>query len=245
LSQRVSALWRYPVKSFRGERVASARLGPTGLEGDRAYGLRDLASGLILSARRTPPVLRGRAWLDGDRTLASFDDGEPLDPFDERLAASVTDAVGSEVEMVRADEFDTTLPMQGTQGAFTGMVGVLVDAAPILLVTTGALRALGAHTPTSNFDERRFRPNVLIDTDGDEAVERAWIGHEISIGETVLRVERPCGRCALTTRAQDELPHDADVLRTVVQHADNEVGVYASVVAAGELREGDAVTVRA
>lgn len=246
MTLRVSALWRYPIKSFRGERVPSARLVPDGIVGDRAYGFRELASGLVLSARRTPPMLRGRAWLSdaGDRTLASFADGPALDPFDPRLAAAVTDAVGTEVEMVRAAEFDEAQPMQGSQGAFTGMVGTLVDAAPVLLVTTAALRALAAVTPTSSFDERRFRPNVLIEAGGDEAIEQGWLGHEVAIGETIMRVEKACGRCAMTTRAQDDLPHDADVLRTVVQHAENRVGVYASVVCAGELREGDPVTLR-
>lgn len=239
---RVGALRRYPIKSFRGERLDSARLDVGGMHGDRAYGFRDLRTGLVLSGRRTPSMLDGRSWMEGDGTLASFGDVEGVDPFDPRLSAAVTDAVGAEVEMVRADEFDEALPMEGTQGAFTGAVGRLVDLAPIHIVTTASLRALSAMTPGSSFDARRFRPNILLEVEEVSPVERDWVGGEIAIGEVVLNVTKGCGRCAMTNRAQDELPHDSDVLRTVAQ-VENVVGVYAEVSRGGTINEGDLVQI--
>jgi hypothetical protein len=37
----VTALWRYPVKSMRGERLAEGEFGERGLDGDRLYAVRD------------------------------------------------------------------------------------------------------------------------------------------------------------------------------------------------------------
>lgn len=48
----VGRLWHHPVKSMRGEVVDEVTLGPGGLVGDRAYGLLDLDSGRLLSAKR-------------------------------------------------------------------------------------------------------------------------------------------------------------------------------------------------
>lgn len=48
----VASLWRYPVKSMRGERLDAAELGERGLLGDRAYALIDAETGRVISAKR-------------------------------------------------------------------------------------------------------------------------------------------------------------------------------------------------
>ncbi len=58
-------------------------------------------------------------------------------------------------------------------------VGALHDAYPILLVTRASLRALAACSPGSQFDVRRFRPNVLIERDGAELAEFEWCGKRL------------------------------------------------------------------
>jgi uncharacterized protein YcbX len=55
------SLWRYPVKSLRGEPVDSAQVETDGLQGDRRWGIRDLRTGRILTARRRPELLEGSA----------------------------------------------------------------------------------------------------------------------------------------------------------------------------------------
>src|SRR3954454_18032429 len=37
----VRGLWRYPVKSMQGERLAAATVRPDGIDGDRRWGVRD------------------------------------------------------------------------------------------------------------------------------------------------------------------------------------------------------------
>jgi MOSC domain-containing protein len=47
----VRYLWRYPVTSMRGERLAGARLGERGMDGDRRYAARDQQTGKIAGAK--------------------------------------------------------------------------------------------------------------------------------------------------------------------------------------------------
>lgn len=54
----VAALWRYPVKSMLGETIDASQVSERGLAGDRAYALRDVETGKVVSAKR--PRLWGR-----------------------------------------------------------------------------------------------------------------------------------------------------------------------------------------
>src|SRR6266540_4499947 len=62
-NMRVSALFRYPVKSMQGERLHSAAVGKHGIHGDRQWGLVDLETGLVLTGRRQPELLLASARL--------------------------------------------------------------------------------------------------------------------------------------------------------------------------------------
>ena len=48
---RVAEMWRFPVKSMRGERVDQADIGEAGFAGDRAYAVLDAETGKIASAK--------------------------------------------------------------------------------------------------------------------------------------------------------------------------------------------------
>jgi uncharacterized protein YcbX len=118
-------------------------------------------------------------------------------------------------------------------------VGALYDAYPILLLTRASLRALAERSPGSQFDVRRFRPNVLIDHDGAELAEFGWCGGRLRAPNVSFDTEIPALRCSIPTRRQGDLPADPDVLRTINAHADHCLGVYANVATAGTLAEGD------
>jgi hypothetical protein len=47
----VAGLWRFPVKSMRGEQLAQAEITNRGLLGDRAYALIDTDTGKVVSAK--------------------------------------------------------------------------------------------------------------------------------------------------------------------------------------------------
>src|SRR3954452_4161325 len=118
-------------------------------------------------------------------------------------------------------------------------VGALYDVYPILLMTRASLRAMAERSPGSQFDVRRFRPNVVIDRDGAELVEFGWCGGRIHAPDVTFDVEIPNLRCSIPTRQQGDLPADPDVLRTINAHADHCLGAYADVANGGTLAEGN------
>jgi len=125
------------------------------------------------------------------------------------------------------------------------------DVFPVSVLTTSTLGRLSELRPRSRFDQRRFRMNVIVDTGEPGFVENDWVGGELGIGDTVrLNVTLPDPRCVMTTLAQDDLPKDTDILRTLVGHNRVQVGdfgrfpcagVYAVVTAPGTVRAGDRV----
>lgn len=132
------------------------------------------------------------------------------------------------------------------------VAGSLFDLFPMSVITTSTLGELGELRPESRFDPRRFRMNAIVDTEKAGFVENDWIGRELSIGDSVqLKVAGPDARCVMTTLAQEDLPKDTDILRTLVQHNRIQVGtagrfpcagVYAVVAVPGAIRLGDRVT---
>ncbi len=64
-----------------------------------------------------------------------------------------------------------------------------------------SLAALRARLPASLIDERRFRPNILIDLPeaAGDIPEYALLGQEFTLGDLRLRGTVPCGRCGFTS----------------------------------------------
>jgi len=132
-------------------------------------------------------------------------------------------------------------------------VGAFFDLFPISVMTTSTLRHLNELQPGSRFDKRRFRMNLIVETTEEGFVENDWVGRELAIGNDVrLRITMPDPRCVMTTLAQDGLPRDPDVLRTITRHNRLAIGpdsrypcagVYAVVEAPGTIRMGDSVSV--
>jgi uncharacterized protein YcbX len=124
--------------------------------------------------------------------------------------------------------------------------GTYLDAFPLLVMTTSALRSLRESLPDSVVDVRRFRPNLLIDT-GDAAghPEFGWVAGQLLIGDVILDIGAACPRCVMVTRAVDaSLPADRSILRHIVRDLDQNVGVYATVARGGVVAAGDSVEFR-
>ena len=129
---------------------------------------------------------------------------------------------------------------------FESPPGTYYDAFPVHVVTSASLRTLARLSRDSDVDVRRFRPNVLVETpdDADGFPEADWLGKRLTLGDGVeLEVVAPCPRCVMVTRTiGDDLRQDRPLLRTIVREADQNVGVYATVVRGGRIAEGDRVT---
>jgi hypothetical protein len=126
---------------------------------------------------------------------------------------------------------------------FTSPLGTYFDAFPIHVLTTASLGTLAHDAPPERFDRRRFRPNVLVESAaGELSLEEAgWSGKSLRIGQAVVQVHMPTARCSMTVQAQPGLPKDPLVLRAIVRDADQNLGVYATVAAPGNVRVGDPV----
>ena len=91
--------------------------------------------------------------------------------------------------------------------------GTFVDLSPLHVVSTATLRGCAAAAGDLDWDRRRFRPNLVIDSDGGAFEENGWSGMELAIGdEAVIRVIQPSIRCAMPLRAQP--PRSAAIRRS-------------------------------
>ena len=213
----VAALWRYPVKSMLGERCEQLQIDARGAAGDRLYAVRD-AEGKLGSGKNTQRFRRLEGLFTfraaGNPPTVTFPDGRSLPADDPAVHGALSAALRAPVTLAREAEVSH------------------LDAEPLHLVTTGSLARLGA-------DERRFRPNLVIESDDDAA---AWAGKTVQVGEATLRVIRQTGRCVMITMAQSELPDEPRLLRQLSERGGEPLfGVYAEVLVPGRIKRGDAV----
>jgi uncharacterized protein YcbX len=245
---RVAALWRYPVKSLQGEPLTEAEIDEDGLRGDRCWGIRDEASGRILTARREPRLLLASATMT--------DDGEPEITMPDgqvaRGTGGLTDSVlsawlGRPVALVaakgapgaNAEYFADATDDTSAAIEWTMPEGRFVDAAALLVLTTASLRAAAELHPAGDWHPRRFRSNLLVDVDARHWIEDEWCGRMLDVGAVRLVPREPCIRCTMVTRPQPGLERDLDIFKTLNAHHNATFGVWTQVDAPGTVRVGD------
>jgi uncharacterized protein YcbX len=233
---RVSELWWYPVKSFLGQQFDRLTVRQSGIPGDRGIALADASSGRVLSAKRVHQLVSART----EGTDMVLPDGRRLSADDPDASTILSSWLGRDVRVVHAAGEDARPEIEGEENeTFRGEAGGLHDDSPIHIVTTSTLAYLRTLYPGGDYDARRFRPNIVIDTGTAEGpVEQAWIGRMLRVGAAEFDVTKTCHRCVITTLPQFELPHDPAILRTVNQQADGECGVYLRARADGEISVG-------
>jgi uncharacterized protein len=125
------------------------------------------------------------------------------------------------------------------------------DLFPFSVLTTATLDRLGELEPGTNFDLRRFRMNVIVDTPAKGFVENDWVGRTLAIGDEVrLGVSLPDPRCVMPSLAQEGIERDPQILKALARHNRIEVeglrypcaGVYAVAEAIGKIRKDDPVS---
>jgi len=120
----------------------------------------------------------------------------------------------------------------------------LYDEDVLHVLASGTLEHLRRLHP-ADFDPRRFRPNIYLDTGAEPEgfVEDGWLGGELEVGESGVRIValRPALRCAMTIHPQEELAADPAILRTAAQYHGAYVGLFAAVGTPGRIRVGDPV----
>ena len=110
------------------------------------------------------------------------------------------------------------------------------------MLSEQSLASLASAAPESRIDTRRFRPNLVVSSEAAGAFpEQEWIGKTLRIGGARLAIAMECPRCVMTTHGFADLPKDPGIMRSLVKEAGGNLGVYARVESAGEVRAGDAV----
>jgi len=187
--------------------------------------------------------------LGHEVTLHALRPAADLDHY--RRGAPDSDDLVTELRSIFGRTADEPLPdltgfpseLVGQLMEFESPPGTYFDAFPLLIVTDATLRSLAALAPASAFDTRRFRPNIVIGIDEPDAdvrfPEQQWLGRRLRIGAVEVEVTAACPRCVMVTRPFADLPEDRAVLRTIVREAEQNVGVYASVVTGGVLNVDD------
>jgi hypothetical protein len=231
---RVAELWRYPVKSLQGERLEAADVSPEGLEGDRRFAIYDVETRFGLTARRVPELLFASArLLDDGGVEITLPDGSVAagdDALSAWLGRRVTlRSAGTQVALRYENPVDFEREATGEWEPFEGAAGPFHDSsrARVSLVSTGTIGA---------WDRRRFRSNVLLAGEGEDAL----VGSEVTLGGAVLDVKMRIERCVMTTRPQPAgIERDLDVLRTIARERDACLAIGALVTRAGTVRVGD------
>lgn len=227
---RVARVWRYPVKSLLGQGSEFIDVVAGGVVADRRYAIRE-ASGRLGSGKNTDRfrkidgLFHYHARYDGERAILAFPDGTEMDADDPEIGTLLSAALGQPVSLEREDD------------------GAFVDDGQLHLLTTASLDWLQRTLPEVTADERRFRPNLVIECPGDGPVEQDWIGRTLRIGDqAALCIVTPTERCAMIAFEQDGgVTHEPRVLRHISQNAGLIFGVYADIVSPGRVRVGDAV----
>lgn len=227
---RVDEIWRFPVKSVGGERLDRAALDERGIEFDRAWGVYDPATGMVLTARREPSLLFLSATVEDTRPLITTADGDDVST-DESLSRWI----GRPVELRSAADGPATFenPMNiddETDWMQWQSAGVTFHdgRSTVSLVSRPALR---------DWDVRRFRINLVIDAEGDDDLEGL-----VAVGSAKLSVRTPIPRCVMVSRAQPGIDRDLGVLKTIIAERDNQLGVGATVASSGTIAVGDEVS---
>ena len=231
---QVEAIFRYPVKSMRGERLDAATLGLHGLDGDRRIAFRrleDRGGFPWLSAGKLPELILFTPRRDGNGaalpTQVLTPEGEEMPVFGDALAADVARRFGKPVQMMQLDH-----------GMF--------DEASISVITSDTVREVCGLAGV-NADVRRFRPNILVRSSRAVPFEEdEWVGGVLTFGDSddapAVSVTMHDARCAMVCIDPDDGTRAPEVMKAVVRANGNNAGIYATVTRAGRLAVGQSVT---
>lgn len=214
---QLSALYRYPLKSARGQALQASSLGLLGLEGDRRWMLVEGNTGRFLTQRAYPQMSQLTALHGPDGELTLQASGRPalhvaVPPPDQDLrgvtiwrdtfrvpdageaaAQWLSEFIGKEVRLVHVPEQRTRF-LPGGYGQNSDRVA-FADGFPLLLIGQSSLDDLVQRVGRP-LEMLRFRPNLVVEGAAPFA-EDGW--KRIQIGDMQFRVLKPCERCILTT----------------------------------------------
>jgi uncharacterized protein len=252
---KVDSLWRYPVKSMRGEEMDEAFASFSGIYGDRLFAFESSASPKgfpYLTAREQQTLLQYRphfrypdkagrpinlteaesmganpVWADPSELMVDVEtpDGRTLAIDDPAL-----------MDMLRTDiDQKHQLTLMRSERAMT-------DCRPVSIFSLQSAEQLEEETGTP-IDKRRFRANVYVDlTSAQGFGENEFVGRSVRIGpKAVVTILERDPRCVMITLDPDTGEKTPAILKKVAQAHDGMAGVYGAVIVEGMLHKGDSI----
>lgn len=189
---KVESLWRYPIKSMRGEEVEEAFIGFSGMYGDRLFAFKSSAAPQgfpYLTGREQEEMLLYRPrFRHPERTAKppNLSEAESMAPGINPLFADAVDLT-FDVETPSGDVFavddpalmgllrrrmaeDLTLTLRRSERAMT-------DCRPISLFSIQTVRQLSDAIGIT-IDKRRFRANIFMDLASARGLQRMHTSEE-------------------------------------------------------------------
>jgi uncharacterized protein YcbX len=254
---KVESLWRYPVKSMRGEAVSEAFMSFSGFYGDRRFAIVDSA------ARKGFPFLTGTTHAEMLTYRPQF-----RHPARAARPPNLIEAmsIAPGVSPINGDDNDLAVDVVTPSGALVAVddpallemlsKGIernhelrliksdrpLIDCRPISLISTQTVQQLQSELGTS-LDKRCFRANIYVDLERDEGfAEDALVGRRLRIGsQAMISVLERDPRCKMISLDPDSGEHNPEVLRKVAQSHQANAGLYCAVLVEGLVSNGDPV----
>ncbi len=254
---RVASLWRYPVKSMRGEQMPELFVSYAGVYGDRLFAFLSAGNPAgfpFLTGRDQPQLLRCRARFRHPEKAArpvNQRAAEALSPMINPVTASAADLM-VDVETPDGQTFaiddpklaDTLCAGLAEKHTLTLLRSdkALTDCRPLSLFSLGTARQLGDEAGMA-IDPRRFRANVCLELEsGAGFAEDHFVGKSLRLGaKVIVSVLARDGRCMMITLDPDTAVKTPAILKQVAQAHEGKAGVYGAILAEGIIRQGDPV----
>jgi uncharacterized protein len=249
LPGEITGVYRYPVKGLSPERLSRVTLtaGRT-LPADRRYAIENGPSGFDPAEPRWMSkayflMLQRDEWLAGLRT--DFDDASNvLTIRDNGSIVARGDLESAEgrgaIEQFFGSRFADRIKgppkiLRGRDHSFSDLARKVVSI--INLASLGAIEGIVGQ----RVHPLRFRANLYV---------RGWpawhefdlLGRTLAIGNARLKVVKRITRCAAINVDPDTAARDLNLTQTLMQRfGHGDCGVYAEVIAGGEIAEGDRI----
>jgi MOSC domain-containing protein len=254
---KVESLWRYPVKSMRGEEIKQSYLGYSGVYGDRLYAFNDKSApeGFpFLTGREQEQMLlyqprfRHPEYAASPPNLAEAESNEPsLTPVYASAAELTVEIETPSKEVLAID--DPALIMRLSEGLDgTHALSLLrsqrsfTDCRPVSIFSLQTLQQIGEEVGFA-LDKRRFRANIYADLMPMSGfAENAFLGRKLQIGtKAVIAVTDHDPRCKMITLDPNTAQASPEVLRRVRDVHEGKAGLYGAVLVQGTVRPGDEI----
>lgn len=246
MTGHVTSLWRHPIKSHGREELSATTLDPgQTMPGDRVWAVAHERSDADGSAwvpcahfsrvSKAPELMAITARLDDSTGMVT-------------LSHPARDDLTFDPDRDQAALIDWVRPLMPADRAASARIvrvpgrGMTDSAFPSVTLCNLASHRAVEKKLGQPLSILRWRGNIWFD--GLPPWEEfGWIGRDVQVGETVLRVRERTERCAATTANPETGQRDADTLGTLDSWGHRDFSVRAEVVRGGTVAIGDKLQV--